>query len=154
MKTRRPRTEREYVSLEEKFYAAVTKPARTILLNTNFNYNVFFHNIEEYMNPSSKRMFQYLKMMKNETNPKFFMPCDSSIKETHIGYRIGFVLNNGNIIIDDDGCKSAVHIVKTRKAMKALIKCTHRVAEVKEWEGYVSRILHKEGYAERVAEYL
>ncbi len=154
MKTRRPRTEAEYVSLEEKFYAAVTKPARTILLNTNFNYNVFFHNVEEYINPSSKRMFQYLKMMKRETHPKFFMPSDSIIKETHIGFRIGFILNNGNILVDDDGCKSAVHVVKTRKAMNALIKRTHRVSEVKEWEGYITRILHKEGYTKRVAEYL
>lgn len=151
---RRPRTEKEYVSLEDRFYALVAKPAKAILLNTDFKYNVFFHKTEEYINESSNRVSSYVDMMKQKNNPKFFMPSDSLIKETHIGHRIGFVLTNGTIIVDDDGNKSAVHIVETRRAMLALVKRTHRVDEVNKWPGYVQRILHKSGYTERVAEYL
>ena len=154
VKRRKPRSEKEYASLEDRFYAVLKKPAEAILLSTEFSYNVFFHDTENFVNESSERVLTYIKMMKEKNNPKFFMPSDSLIKETHIGHRIGFVLTNGTILIDDDGNKSAVHIVETRKAMLALVKRTHRVNEVRQWPGYLKRILHIDGYAERVAEYL
>ena len=154
IKNRRPRNESEYASLEDRFYALIAKPAQAILLNTEFNYNVFFHETEDFINASSERIFKYISMMKQKNNPKFFIPSDKMIKETHIGHRIAFVLTNGTIIIDDDGNKSAVHIVETRRAMLALVKRTHRVAEVKKWPGYIERILHIDGYTKRVAEYL
>lgn len=151
---RRPRTEKEYASLEDRFYALIAKPAEAILLSTEFDYNVFFHDTEDFVNESSKRVFSYIQMMRKKNNPKFFMPSDDLIRETHIGHRIGFVLKNGTILIDDDGNKSAVHVVETRRAMLALVKRTHRVAEVRKWPGYIERILHIDGYAKRVAEYL
>ena len=151
---RRPRTEHEYASLEDRFYALVAKPAEAILLSTEFNYNVFFHDTEDFVNASSQRAFSYIEMMKQKKNPKFFMPSDSLIKETHIGHRIAFVLTNGKILIDDDGNKSAVHVVETKRAMLALVKRTHRVKEVRQWPGYMQRILHKNGYTQRIAEYL
>ena len=82
------------------------------------------------------------------------MPSDALIRETHIGHRIAFMLKNGTILVDDDGNKSAVHVVETRRAMRALVKRTHRVAEVREWPGYVERILHIKGYTDRVAKHL
>ena len=151
---RRPRTEKEYASLEDRFYALIAKPAQAILMKTEFDYNVFFHDTEDFVHEGSKRVFEYIKLMKEKNNQKFFMPSDDLIKETHIGHRIGFVLTNGTILIDDDGNKSAVHVVETRRAMLALVKRTHRVNEVREWPGYLKRILHIDGYAERVAEYL
>jgi hypothetical protein len=151
---KRPRSEKEYASLEDRFYALVAKPAEAILLSTEFSYNVFFHNTEEFVKEGNKRVFDYVKMMKQKNNPKFFMPCNSLIKETHIGHRIGFILTNGTILIDDDGKKSAVHVVETRRAMRALVKRTHRVAEVREWPGYIERILHTNGYTDRVAKHL
>lgn len=154
MKKRRPRSEQEYASLEDRFYALVAKPAEAILLSTEFDYNVFFHDTKDFVNASSQRVFKYINMMKQKNNPKFFMPSDGIIKETHIGHRIAFVLNNGTILIDDDGKKSAVHVVETKRAMRALVKRTHRVAEVREWPGYVERILHIDGYTERVAKHL
>jgi len=154
VKKRRPRNEREYASLEDRFYAIVKRPAEAILLSTEFDYNIFFHDTEDFVHESSKRVFKYIEMMKQKNNPKFFMPSNSLIKETHIGHRIGFILKNGTILIDDDGNKSAVHIVETRRAMLALVKRTHRVAEVREWPGYLNRILHIDGYTERVAGYL
>lgn len=154
IKKRRPKTEQDYASLEDRFYALIAKPAEAILLSTEFKYNVFFHHTEDFVNASSQRMFKYIKMMKQKNNPKFFMPSDILIKETHIGHRIGFILKNGTIIIDDDGNKSAVHVVETRRAMLALVKRTHRVAEVRKWPGYIERILHIDGYTKRVAEYL
>jgi hypothetical protein len=129
VKRRRPKTEKQFASLEDRFYALVAKPAEAILLNTEFTYNVFFHETEEYVNTGNKRLLKYIEMMKQKNNPKFFMPCNSLIKETHIGHRIGFILTNGTILIDDDGKKSAVHVVETRRAMRALVKRTHRVAE-------------------------
>tara|TARA_B100001059_G_scaffold52822_3_gene46739 strand:- start:221 stop:700 length:480 start_codon:yes stop_codon:yes gene_type:complete len=154
VRNRRPKSEREYASLEDRFYALIKKPAEAILMSTEFSYNVFFHDTEDFVNAGSKRVFKYIKMMKQKNNPKFFMPSDKMIKETHIGHRIAFLLTNGTILIDDDSNKSAVHIVETRRAMLALVKRTHRVAEVKEWPGYLKRILHNDGYTERVAEYL
>lgn len=151
---RRPRTEQEYASLEDRFYALIKKPAEAILMSTEFSYNVFLHDTEDFVNSGSKRVFEYIEMMKKKNDPKFFMPSDHLIKETHIGHRIGFILTNGTILIDDDGNKSAVHIVETRRAMLALVKRTHRVAEVRKWPGYLKRIIHVDGYAERVAEYL
>ena len=150
----KPRTEREYASLEDRFYSLVSKPAEAILLSTEFAYNVFFHETEEYINTGNKRLLKYIETMKQKNNPKFFMPSDGIIKETHIGHRIAFVLNNGTILIDDDGKKSAVHVVETRRAMRALVKRTHRVSEVKEWPGYIERILHTNGYTDRVAKHL
>jgi hypothetical protein len=83
---RRPRTEHEYASLEDRFYALVAKPAEAILLSTEFNYNVFFHDTEDFVNASSQRAY--------------------------------------------------------------------RVKEVRQWPGYMQRILHKNGYTQRIAEYL
>lgn len=151
---KRPKTEQDYASLEDRFYALVAKPAEAVLLNTEFEYNVFFHATEEYVNTGNKRLLKYIEMMKQKNNPKFFMPRNSLIKETHIGHRIGFILTNGTILIDDDGKKSAVHVVETRRAMRALVKRTHRVSEVREWPGYVERILHIKGYTDRVAKHL
>ena len=154
IKKRRPKREQDYASLEDRFYALISKPAEAILLSTEFSYNVFFHKTEEYVNEGNERVFNYVQMMRIKNNPKFFMPHDSLIKETHVGHRIGFILKNGTILIDDDGNKSAVHVVKTRRAMLALVKRTHRVAEVRKWPGYKIRILHIDGYTKRVAEYL
>ena len=154
VKKRRPRNELEYASLEDRFYALIKKPAEAILMSTEFSYNVFFHDTEDFVNAGSKRVFEYINMMKQKNNPKFFMPSDDLIKETHIGHRIAFVLTSGTILIDDDGNKSAVHVVETRRAMLALVKKTHRVNEVRNWPGYVQRILHIKGYTKRVAEYI
>ena len=151
---RRPRTEKEYASLEDRFYALISKPAEAILLSTEFKYNVFFHKTEEFVNEGDTRVLNYVQMIRMKNNPKFFMPSDELIRETHIGHRIAFVLKNGTILIDDDGNKSAVHIVGTKRAMLALVKRTHRVAEVRKWPGYIERILHINGYTNRVAQYL
>lgn len=154
VRRRKPRSEKEYASLEDRFYALLKKPAEAILMSTEFSYNVFLHNTENFVNENSERVLSYIDMMKKKNNPKFFIPSDNLIRETHIGHRIAFVLNNGTILIDDDGNKSAVHIVETKRAMLALVKRTHRVAEVRKWPGYIERILHNDGYTERVAEYL
>ena len=153
-KVRRPKTEQDYASLEDRFYALMTRPAEAILLSTEMTYNVFFHKTEEYVNAGSERVLRYIKKLKSKANPKFFIPADKLVKETHIGYRIAFVLKNGTILIDDDGNKSAVHVVKTRRAMMALVKRTHRVSEVKKWPGYVQRIQHSNGYTSHVERYI
>lgn len=160
---RRPKSEEEFLRLEERFHAEVTKPKPMAAWQvwTTFAVGLRGRHIEvEFVDQ---------RALINEDKPRaaigtrqeaqalvtdlVFTPPPKMVRKLVACLptgRVCYFLNNGVQVVDDMDRSLAVHIVKNKQLALDLVQQRITIKAAKERCGYLRRILHTGAWMDKV----